>query len=330
MDRITNMQLNDVQEDRIEKSLRPSKFDEVIGREHEITNLKVMIEAAKKRDDALDHIIFYGPPGLGKTSISNVVANEMGVPIHITSGPAIEKQGDLASILTNIEDKGILFIDEIHRLSKVIEEILYPAMEDRAIDIIIGKGPSAKTLRLELNRFTLVGATTKMGKLSSPLRDRFGASFRFDFYEFDELAEIIVQKAQILKTEIDPDSAYLIAERSRRTPRIAIRILKRIRDFADVNNDGIITRDEVVNALKTLNIDPLGLDYLDQKILHVLVREFDSKPVGLSTIAAAISEEMDTIEDVCEPFLLQEGLIQRTSRGRIATEKAIKHLADHY
>lgn len=327
MDRITNLKANDEMEEKIEKSLRPQGFDQVIGRKAEIKTLRIMIDAAKMRSEALDHILFHGPPGLGKTSISNVLAQEMGVPIHITSGPAIERAGDLASILTGIEEKGILFIDEIHRLNRTVEEILYPAMEDRAIDIIIGKGPSAKTLRLELNKFTLIGATTKAGRLSSPLRDRFGASFRFDFYSVDELCDIVKQKAQILNSDIEHEAAYLIAQRSRKTPRIAIRILKRIRDVADLNNDGVISLNEVKEGLSILDIDEYGLDYLDRKILETLIKNYNGGPAGLSTIAASISEEVDTLEDVYEPFLLQEGLIARTSRGRMVTEKAIKHMA---
>lgn len=326
MSNITNLHTNSGEEKKVEKSLRPKMFVDMIGRKSEVKNLSVMIEAAKKRGDALDHLIFHGPPGLGKTSISQVVANEMGVPIHVTSGPAIERQGDLASILTGIEDGGILFIDEIHRLNRVVEEILYPAMEDRAIDIVIGKGPSAKTVRLELSKFTLIGATTKMGRLSAPLRDRFGANFRFDFYEHDDLAKIILQKADIMGVQLGEDVALEIAKRARKTPRIAIRILKRIRDFADVNNDGVITLNEVKLGLEMLEIDGLGLNRLDKMILKTMIENFDGGPVGLSTIAASISEEMDTIEDVCEPFLLQEGLLQRTSRGRIVTQRGMDHV----
>ncbi len=322
----TNMNTNDQVEKKVENSLRPKSFKEVIGRRNEIDTLKVMIGAAKSRGDVLDHIIFHGPPGLGKTSIANVVATEMGVPIYVTSGPAIERQGDLASILTSIEDRGILFIDEIHRLNKTVEEILYPAMEDRAIDLVIGKGPSAKTLRLELGRFTMIGATTRIGKLSSPLRDRFGATFRFDFYSLAEISEIIMQKAKVLGIKIEESVADKISQRSRCTPRIAIRILKRLRDFAEVHNKGMLTMDILIKGFELLNIDELGLDYLDRKILNVLITNYKGGPVGLSTIAASISEEVETIEDVCEPFLLREGLIKRTPRGRTATEKAYRHL----
>ncbi|MBD3362124.1 Holliday junction branch migration DNA helicase RuvB [Candidatus Dojkabacteria bacterium] len=328
IDEVTNLETNNEEERTIEKSLRPKTFSDVIGRTSEIQNLRIMIKAAKKRGIALDHLIFHGPPGLGKTAISYVVAHEMGVPLHITSGPAIERQGDLASILTGIEEKAILFIDEIHRLNRVVEEVLYPAMEDRAIDVVIGKGPSAKTLRLELSSFTLIGATTRMGRISAPLRDRFGANFRFGFYDYEDLARIVQQKADVLETTIDKEAAYEIARRSRKTPRIAIRILKRMRDFADVNNDGKITKKEVVEGLKMLNIDRIGLDYLDRKILQTIIENFEGGPVGLSTIAASISEDLETIEDVCEPFLLREGLIKRTPRGRVVTKKGIEHMKE--
>jgi holliday junction DNA helicase RuvB len=327
MDRIVSLQNNGEEEEKTEKSLRPQLFSEVIGRKNEVENLQIMIEACKKRQEPLDHVMFYGPPGLGKTSFAYVIANEMGVPIHVTSGPAIQRQGDLASILTSIEENGILFIDEIHRLNKTVEEILYPAMEDKAIDIIIGKGPSAKTLRLELTNFTLIGATTRAGRLSAPLRDRFGAAFRFDFYSFSEIAQIIKQKANILGVYIEEEACVEIAKRSRKTPRIAIRILKRIRDFADVNNDGKISMNEVEQGLATMEIDDMGLDYLDRKILSNIVDYYAGGPVGVSTIAASISEEVETIEDVCEPYLLQIGFLKRTPRGRVVTLKAHKHLA---
>ncbi len=326
MDNLFNPNLHSDEELVFESSMRPKNFNEVIGRENLIINLQLMINAAKKRGDALDHIIFHGPPGLGKTSICNVIANEMNVPIHTTSGPAIERQGDLASIISNIEDKAILFIDEIHRLNRVVEEILYPAMEDRVIDLVVGKGPSAKTLRLELQKFTLIGATTKVGSLSAPLRDRFGASFRFEFYEYPDLSEIVKQKAEILKITIDTDSSMEIARRSRRTPRVAIRILKRVRDLAEMENNGVISLKEVAHTLKMLEIDSIGLDYLDRKILHTILENYEGGPVGLSTLAAAISEDKETIEEVYEPFLIQSGLLQRTPRGRIITHKGIKHL----
>ncbi|MBP9758086.1 Holliday junction branch migration DNA helicase RuvB [Candidatus Dojkabacteria bacterium] len=326
MDNLFNPNLHSDEELVFESSMRPKNFNEVIGRENLIINLQLMINAAKKRGDALDHILFHGPPGLGKTSICNVIANEMNVPIHTTSGPAIERQGDLASIISNIEDKAILFIDEIHRLNRVVEEILYPAMEDRVIDLVVGKGPSAKTLRLELQKFTLIGATTKVGSLSAPLRDRFGASFRFEFYEYPDLSEIVKQKAEILKITIDTDSSMEIARRSRRTPRVAIRILKRVRDLAEMENNGVISLKEVAHTLKMLEIDSIGLDYLDRKILHTILENYEGGPVGLSTLAAAISEDKETIEEVYEPFLIQSGLLQRTPRGRIITHKGIKHL----
>lgn len=329
MDNLFNPNIHSDEELIFETSMRPKSFGEVIGRDNMIKNLQLMINAAKKRGDALDHIIFHGPPGLGKTSICNVIANEMCVPIHITSGPAIERQGDLASIISNIEDKAILFIDEIHRLNRVVEEILYPAMEDRVIDIVVGKGPSAKTLRLELQKFTLIGATTKVGSLSAPLRDRFGASFRFEFYDYLDLSKIVTQKAEILKIKIDPNSAMEIASRSRRTPRVAIRILKRVRDLAEMENNGVITINEVVRTLKMLEIDSMGLDYLDRKILHTIQDNYEGGPVGLSTLAAAISEDKETIEEVYEPFLIRSGFLQRTPRGRVITIKGVKHLKEN-
>jgi len=263
---------------------------------------------------------------LGKTTLAWVLSKEMGVPIYITSGPAIERQGDLASILTNIEEKGILFIDEIHRLNKTVEEILYPAMEDRAIDLVIGKGPSARTMRLELPKFTIVAATTRVSMLSSPLRDRFGADYRLDYYSSDEMIKIVKQKAHLLNTIISDDAAKEIANRSRKTPRIALRLVKRVRDFAQVNADGKISVDEAHDALDMMDIDDLGLDYLDRKILQILIEKFNGGPVGLTTLAAAVSEEVSTIEEVYEPYLLQEGFIQRTPRGRVVTNKAYTHL----
>ncbi|MBN1331600.1 Holliday junction branch migration DNA helicase RuvB [Candidatus Dojkabacteria bacterium] len=314
------------EEEKEEKSLRPETLSQVIGRGREKKSLKVMIEAAKARGEALDHVLFHGPPGLGKTTLAWVLAKEMGVPIYITSGPAIERQGDLASILTNIEQNGILFIDEIHRLNPTVEEILYPAMEDRAIDIIIGKGPSARTMRLDLSAFTVVAATTKISKLSAPLRDRFGVDFRLDYYEDDEMIEIVKQKAELMGTRIENDAAREIALRARMTPRIALRLVKRVRDFADINNDGVISLSEVEACLKLLNIDELGLDYLDRKILDAIILKFNGGPVGLSTLAASVSEEVETLEEVYEPYLLQQGFLQRTPRGRVATKKAFDHL----
>jgi Holliday junction DNA helicase RuvB len=309
-----------------EKSLRPNTFAQVVGREKEKRNLRIMIAAAKKRGEAIDHILFYGPPGLGKTTLAHVVAKELGVDLYITSGPAIEKQGDLASVLTNLPRFGILFIDEIHRLNKSIEEMLYPAMEDGALDIVIGKGPSARTLRLELEKITIIGATTRIGLISSPLRNRFGASFRLDFYSEDELTQLIYQKSDILKVAIDDEAAHEIAKRSRGTARIAIRLLKRVRDFMEVED---LSRIDVNTAQKVLymhDVDEAGLDYIDRKILEILINDFEGGPVGLSTISAAISEDTSTIEDVYEPFLIQAGFLKRTPRGRIVTKKGYKHI----
>lgn len=324
-DRILNPK-TDKEEEEIEKSLRPQTLQEVIGREKEKKSLKVMVQAAKQRKEPLDHILFHGPPGLGKTTLAWVIAKEMGVPIYITSGPAIERQGDLASILTNIEENAMLFIDEIHRLHKTVEEILYPAMEDRAIDIVIGKGPSARTMRLDLPPFTIIGATTRVSMLSAPLRDRFGVDFRLDYYSEDEMNKIVKQKARLLNTQIAEDASEEIARRSRKTPRIALRLVKRVRDYAQVNNDGKITLAEAKEALKMLDVDSLGLDYLDRKILSTIINKFKGGPVGLSTLSAGVSEEVDTIETVYEPYLLQEGFLQRTPRGRIVTDKAYEHL----
>jgi Holliday junction DNA helicase RuvB len=310
----------------LEKSLRPQRFDQVIGREKEKRNLKIMIDAAMKRKEALDHILFYGPSGLGKTTLAHVLSNELGVEIFITSGPAIERQGDLASILTNIPQSGILFIDEIHRLNKTVEEILYPAMEDRALDIVIGKGPSARTLRLDLEDFSIVGATTRIGLISSPLRNRFGACFRLDFYRDSELQEMIFQKAKILGVDISKDAALEIAKRSRGTARIAIHHLKRVRDYIEVTDFDSITPEIAKKVLLMHDIDEAGLDYVDRKILKLLIEDFNGGPVGLSTISAAVSEEVSTISDVYEPFLIQTGFLKRTPRGREATDKAYNHL----
>lgn len=318
--------ISTLDEEKIEKSLRPKTITEVIGCQKEKDALDIMIKAAKSRGDALDHILFHGPPGLGKTSLSLVVANEMGVPIYVTSGPAIERQGDLAAILTNISEKGILFIDEIHRLHKTIEEILYPAMEDRVIDIVIGKGPSAKTVRLDLNKFTIIGATTRVSLMSAPLRDRFGVDFRLDYYSHDDLAELIVQKAKILDVDIIDNAALEIAKRARRTPRIAERLLKRSRDYAQLHNGSKIDLNSAQRALDMLDVDNEGLDYIDRKIIKTLVQTFDGGPVGLSTLAASINEDLATVEDVYEPYLLREGFLIRTPRGRKVTQKAYNHL----
>lgn len=313
-------------EERSENSLRPKVLTDVIGCKKEKKTLKMMIEAAKSRGEALDHILFHGPPGLGKTTLSNVLANEMGVPIYTTSGPAIERQGDLAAILTNIEEKGILFIDEIHRLRKTIEEILYPAMEDRSIDIVLGKGPSARTLRLDLANFTIVGATTRISMLSAPLRSRFGIDLRLDYYSHEEISELIIKKAGVLETEIDKAAADLIATRARRTPRIAERLLKRVRDYAEVNNDSVITLKEARLALEMLQVDSRGLDITDRRLLLALVEKFKGGPVGLSTLAASIDEDLSTVEEVYEPYLLREGFLTRSPRGRLVTDLAYKHL----
>ncbi|MEI6887051.1 MAG: Holliday junction branch migration DNA helicase RuvB [bacterium] len=325
-DRILNPKEEEVGEKEADKSLRPKMFSDLIGREREKQILRVMIDAAKSRNESLDHVIFHGPPGLGKTSIAFVIANEMGKSIHVTSGPAIERAGDLASIITNLQDGDILFIDEIHRLSKVVEEVLYPAMEDFAIDIILGKGPSAKSVRIDLPHFTIIGATTKIGMVSAPLRDRFGSLMRLDFYNTDELKQMVLQKAKILNVEIDEPHAKLIAERSRGTARIAIRLLKRVRDFTNYRYNNKVTKEDLEDAMKLLQIDNLGLDENDRKILKTIITNFEGGPVGLGTIAASLSEEEDTIADVYEPYLIQIGFLQRTPKGRVATKKAYEYL----
>ncbi|MRI58784.1 MAG: Holliday junction branch migration DNA helicase RuvB [Epsilonproteobacteria bacterium] len=308
------------EESSFENSLRPRDWDEYIGQEKIKKNLKIFIEASKKRGEPLDHILFFGPPGLGKTTLSHIIASQMSTNIKITAAPMIEKSGDLAAILTNLEEGDILFIDEIHRLSPAIEEILYPAMEDFRLDIIIGSGPAAQTIKIDLPRFTLIGATTRAGMLSSPLRDRFGMHFRLQFYDPKELAHIVTNAAAKLGKEIDQKAALEIAKRSRGTPRIALRLLKRVRDFADVANEHMITLDRTKEALEALGVDEQGFDDLDLKLLRLLV-EARGRPLGLSTIAAALSEDEGTIEDVIEPYLLANGYIERTARGRIATPK---------
>ena len=313
-------------EDAGETSLRPRTLAEYIGQEKAKQNLSIFIEAARRRTEALDHVLLHGPPGLGKTTLAGIIAQEMGVNIRITSGPAIEKPGDLAALLTNLNENDILFVDEIHRLNRSVEEILYPAMEDYAIDIIIGKGPSANSIRLDLPRFTLIGATTRAGSLSAPLRDRFGVTLRLELYTPEELATIVKRSAGILNVEIEPEGAMEIARRSRGTPRIANRMLRRVRDFAQVVADGVITRKVADEALLALEVDYLGLDQVDRRMLRAIIENYGGGPVGLETLAATIGEESVTLEDVYEPYLMQLGFLTRTPRGRCVTERAYQHL----
>ncbi|MFO0764826.1 MAG: Holliday junction branch migration DNA helicase RuvB [Patescibacteria group bacterium] len=310
----------------IDTALRPKSLEEFIGQPTIKENLRIFLEAAKKRGEPCDHVLLYGPPGLGKTTLAHVIANEMGANIRVTSGPALERVGDLAAILTNLEHGDVLFIDEIHRMNRSIEEVLYPAMEDYALDIVMGKGPTARTLRLDLKRFTIIGATTRLSMLSAPLRDRFGSHVHLDFYGEDEMHDILARSSGLLNLPSDEAALRLIAKRSRRTPRIANRLLRRVRDYAQVMADGAMTETIVDGALRALEIDALGLDQADRRVLSSIIETFKGGPVGLSTLAAATSEEMDTLEDVIEPFLLQQGLITRTPRGRVASEFAYRHL----
>ena len=310
----------------IEIGLRPQTLDEYVGQEKAKESLKIYIEAAKMRGEALDHVLLYGPPGLGKTTLSAIIANELGVNIRITSGPAIEKQGDLAALLTNLSANDVLFIDEIHRLSRNIEEILYPAMEDYSLDIIIGKGPSARSIRLPLNKFTLIGATTRAGQISTPMRDRFGVILKLELYTPEELAKIVTRSAGLLEVDISPEGAMEIASRSRGTPRIANRLLKRVRDFAQVKGNGVIDREIADYALGKLEIDHLGLDNTDRRMLETIIKFYDGGPVGLDTLAATVGEEAVTLEDVYEPYLMQIGFLSRTPRGRCVTRRAYEHL----
>ncbi len=319
----TNITEEDV---KIEGSLRPQTLDDYIGQSKIKENLKVYIEAAKLRKDALDHVLFYGPPGLGKTTLAGIIANEMGVHLKVTSGPAIEKPGEMAAILNNLEEGDLLFVDEIHRLNRQVEEVLYPAMEDYCIDVMIGKGPTARSVRLDLPKFTLVGATTRAGLLTAPLRDRFGMIHHLEFYSIEELKLIILHSARVLNVEVDEKGAVEMAKRSRGTPRLANRILKRVRDFAQVKYDGVITGQVAKTALDLMDVDKLGLDRIDRNMLLTMIQKFNGGPVGLDTLAAAIGEDAGTIEDVYEPYLIKNGLINRTPRGRVVTELAYGHL----
>jgi Holliday junction DNA helicase RuvB len=328
IERIIDTVVNDEDADEqiIEVTLRPQSFDDYIGQERLKKNLKLAISAAKKRGEPIDHVLLYGPPGLGKTTMASVIANEMGVGLRITAGPAIERAGDLASILTNLKDGDILFIDEIHRLSRAVEEVLYSAMEDFKLDIVIGKGPAARSIRLDLPKFTIIGATTRTGSLAAPLRDRFGHVYRLEFYTPDEIAKIITRAAGILSSAIDETSALLLSTRARLTPRIANRLLKRVRDYADVNGDGIIDSVITTSALEMMEIDELGLDPADRNMLEQMLDNYGDKAIGLTTIAALTGDEATTIEEYYEPYLLQIGFIERTPRGRLVTQKAKKHL----
>lgn len=323
-ERVTNPKRK--QDDRIDQALRPSTLRELIGQDQVRQNLEILIAAARGRKECLDHVLFYGPPGLGKTTLAHILANEMGVNIKITSGPAIERTGDLAAILTNLREGDILFIDEIHRLGRSIEEILYPAMEDFSLDIIIGKGPAARSLRLKLPRFTTIGATTRLALVTAPLRARFGAVYRLDYYDQPAMEEIVQRGAQMMAVHADETGIAEIARRARGTPRVALRLLRRVRDFSQVRSDGLITREIAIQALDLLAVDEMGLDEVDRRVLKTIIEKYSGGPVGLSTIAASISEETDTIMDVVEPYLLQLGFIDRTPQGRVATSLAYEHL----
>lgn len=326
IERLVNTDSSDENEADIEVSLRPKDFKNFIGQEKLKKNLQLSITAAKKRGDPIDHVLLYGPPGLGKTTLATVISNEMGAQIRITSGPAVERPGDLASLLTNLQDGDILFIDEIHRLNRTVEEVLYSAMEDFKLDIMLGKGPSARSLRLDLPKFTIIGATTRTGALAAPLRDRFGMVHRLEFYTPEQIAKIVNRSAKILEVPIKPEAATIISERSRLTPRIANRILKRVRDWADVNGDGIIDRNTAYQSLELLEIDNLGLDSADRMLLDAIINNHGGGPVGVETLAAMIADERSTIEDFYEPYLMQIGLLERTPRGRKVTAKGYKHM----
>ena len=326
--RLVSPDLETPDENTVETSLRPRQLDEYIGQTQVKDNLSILLAAANQREEAADHVLLYGPPGLGKTTLANIIARELGVNIHTTSGPAIERPGDLAAILTNIDERDILFIDEIHRLNHSVEEILYPAMEDFAIDVMIGRGPSARSLRLSLKPFTVVGATTRAGRIGAPLRDRFGAVYRLDYYAQSELAEIVRRSAHILDVEIDAAAVEMLASRGRGTPRVINRLLRRTRDHAQVKGDGRITQSQAVAAMEALDIDPIGLDTTDRRLLAAIVQKFGSGPVGGAAIAAVIGESVETVEDVYEPYLLQLGFLDRTPQGRVATELAREHLRE--
>jgi len=326
--RSTSPEAEPPDENIVETSLRPRHLDEYIGQTQVKDNLSILLAAANQREEAADHILLYGPPGLGKTTLANIVARELGVNIHTTSGPAIDRPGDLAAILTNIEERDVLFIDEIHRLNHAVEEILYPAMEDFAIDVMIGRGPSARSLRLSIKPFTVVGATTRAGRIGAPLRDRFGAVYRLDYYSVDELAEIVSRSANILDVEIDETAVHMLASRGRGTPRVINRLLRRTRDHAQVKGDGRITQAQAEAAMEALDIDPIGLDTTDRRLLAAIIQKFGSGPVGGAAIAAVIGESVETVEDVYEPYLLQLGFLDRTPQGRVATEVAREHLRE--